>query len=360
MSTITEYKCPNCGGAVEFNIDAQTMKCPYCDSEFSVEEMEAESKARQKMPQDSFSWDAQSSDWGDEQDGMKIYICESCGGEVICDETTSATKCPYCDNNITIKGSLEGVYRPDLVIPFKLTKNDAKAKYHEFISGKRFLPKNFKDENHIDEIKGLYVPEWLFDCGVQANVIFDATTVRRWSDSSYDYTETSHYNVYRAGNLAFSGIPVDGSSKMADDLMESLEPFDLSEAVDFKAAYLAGYLSDKYDVGFEESLPRANERVKASAIEAMKSTVDAGYTTVTEKSSGMTTYDNKTRYALYPIWLLNTTYNGEKYMFAMNGQTGKMAGNLPIDKKKFFSFSALLFGGLTAAIYIIAHFFFGF
>ena len=199
------------------------------------------------------------------------------------------------------------------------------------MTGKRLLPKIFKDQNHIDEIKGVYVPFWLFDTDVDAKVRYKATKVRTWSDSNYNYTKTSYFMVHRGGSIGFEDVPVDGSTKMADDLMESIEPFNCAEAVDFQTAYLAGYLADKYDVTAEESIDRANERVKKSTEQAFAETV-IGYETVTAENTSVQFHGGKARYALYPVWLLNTTWNGNRYTFAMNGQTGKFVGDLPVDK----------------------------
>ena len=149
----------------------------------------------------------------------------------------------------------------------------------------------------------------------------------------------------REGNIAFDRIPVDGSSKMADDLMESLEPFRFSDAVDFQTAYLAGYLADKYGVSAEDSVSRANDRVRESTRGAFAATVH-GYATLTPQESSIQLHNGKSSYALYPVWLLNTTYKGEKYTFAMNGQTGKFVGNLPTDSAAYFKW----LGGLTAAV----------
>ena len=152
--------------------------------------------------------------------------------------------------------------------------------------------------------------------------------------------------------MSFSNIPVDGSSKMADDLMESIEPFDFSQAVDFQTAYLAGYLADKYDVTMENSIGRANDRVKVSAEDTLRSTVD-GFATVTPVSSSVQVLKGQAKYAMYPVWLLNTTYKGEKFTFAMNGQTGKIVGNLPVSKAKLAALFGGLFAGITAVVYLI-------
>ena len=196
----------------------------------------------------------------------------------------------------------------------------------------------------------MYVPFWLFDTGADARVRYRATRVRFWSDSRYNYTETSHYLIHRAGNLVFEHVPVDGSAKMPDDLMESIEPYDFKDAVDFQTAYMAGYLADKYDVTAEQSVARANERVKTSTEQIFASTVE-GYETVIPENSSIRLHGGKAVYALYPVWILNTTWRGQKYTFAMNGQTGKFVGDLPVDKAAANRW--LL--GLTAGFSIVSY-----
>lgn len=332
MANLQEYKCPCCGGAIAFDSTLQKMKCPFCDTEFEMEALEGYDEELNNEPEENMSWDtAAGSEWQEgEQSGLRSYVCKSCGGEIVGDDTLAASSCPFCGNPIVVMGQFSGDLRPDYVIPFKLDKKAAKAGLKKHLEGKRLLLKVFKDQNHIDEIKGVYVPFWLFDTDVDASIRFRATTVRSWSDSNYDYTETSHYMVQRGGSIGFNQVPVDGSSKMADDLMESIEPFDFSEAVPFQTAYLAGYMADKYDVNAEESIERANERVKRSTEEAFAATA-SGYTTITPENSSVQLHGGTAKYALYPVWLRNTTWKGQQYIFAMNGQTGKFVGDLPID-----------------------------
>lgn len=347
MPATTEYKCPCCGGAIEFNSASQKMKCPYCDTEFDLETLKSYDEALYEDQPDEMEWNSENeAEWDD--GSMNMYICESCGGEIISDENTAATSCPYCGNPVILNGRLSGTLKPDIVIPFKLDKKAAKEALANHFKGKRLLPKVFKDENHLDEIKGVYVPFWLFDCDTDANINYRATRLRHWSDHRYEYTETSHFLATRAGDIGFQNVPVDGSSKMPNDLMESIEPFDINEAVDFQTAYLSGFLADKYDVSSEESMPRANERVKNSTEQAFADTV-VGYTTVVPQNSNIHLSNGKVRYALYPVWLLNTSWKDQKFLFAMNGQTGKFVGDLPMDKGAFWRWFFAIFG-ITAII----------
>lgn len=356
MQTLQEYKCPCCGGAITFDSSLQKMKCPFCDTEFEMETLASYDSELKNEPAEDMSWkDIPENKWQNgEENGLRSYVCKSCGGEIVGDENTAATSCPFCGNPVVMMGQLSGSLKPDYIIPFKLDKNAAKAALQSHYAGKRLLPKIFKDENHIDEIKGIYVPFWLFDAEADVNIRYKATRVRYWSDSDNDYTETSFFSVMRGGNIGFSCVPVDGSAKMADDLMESIEPFDFSDAVDFQTAYLAGYLADKYDVSAEQSIERANERIRTSSADAFASTVQ-GYASVIPESTSIRLRDGHTKYALYPVWLLNTTWNGKKYTFAMNGQTGKMVGDLPVDKSAYRKWLWGLTGVIGAAAFALSY-----
>jgi DNA-directed RNA polymerase subunit RPC12/RpoP len=332
------------------------MKCPYCDSEFEIEALEAYGAELNAQPQENMTWDtAAGSEWTPgETEGLRVYTCNTCGGEIVADETTGASECPFCGNPVIMTGQFAGALKPDLVIPFKVDKKAAIAALHNHYKGKVLLPKVFKDQNHIKEVKGLYVPVWLFDTDADAHVRYKATRIRHWSDSQYNYTETSHFSVVRAGGIGFENVPVDGSSKMDDTLMESIEPYNIADAVDFRTAYLSGYLADKYDVDADASIQRANQRIKRSTEEAFADTVH-GYATVVPVSSSIALENGRARYALYPVWILNTQWNGQKFTFAINGQTGKIVGDLPMDKGMLNKWVYGITGAVTAAVFGLSY-----
>lgn len=358
MSDINEYKCPSCGGAIEFDSHSQKMKCPYCDTEFDLEILKKydEQLSKEAEQKDDISdWQTDpGKQWQEgETDGMNVYTCKSCGGEIVSDENTGATSCPYCGNPVILTERFRGALRPDMVIPFKLDKKAAKEAYYKHIKGRPLLPKVFRRENHIDEIKGIYVPFWLFDADVAADARYKATKVRTWSDSDYDYTETSYYSVDRSGNMSFVSVPVDGSSRMSDDLMESIEPYKVADAVEFQTAYLSGYLADKYDVDAQQSTDRAKERMKESAQDVLRDTVK-GYASVIPENTNVRISGGDAKYALYPVWILNTTWRGKKYIFAMNGQTGRMTGDLPVDNGAYTRWLLGLTAVFSIAAYLVA------
>lgn len=356
MAVLQQFKCPCCDGAIEFDSSVQKMKCPYCSTEFEIADLQAYQAELNSQPQDNMTWDtAAGQDWQPgETENMRIYTCNSCGGEIVVDETTGATECPFCGNPVVMTGQFAGNLKPDLVIPFKVDKKTAIAILQNHYKGKVLLPKVFKDENHIKEVKGLYVPVWLFDTDADAYVRYRATRTRTWSDSQYRYTETCYYSVTRAGGIGFENVPVDGSTKMDDTLMESIEPYNISEAVDFQTAYLAGFLADKYDVDAQSSIGRANDRIRQSTEEAFLDTV-LGYTTVVPVQTNIGLKNGKAKYALLPVWILNTKWNNQTFTFGINGQTGKIAGNLPMDKGKFWSWLLGVTGAVTAAGFLVSY-----
>lgn len=356
MAELQQFKCPCCDGAIEFDSKSQKMKCPYCGTEFELEALQAYDEALKAQPEDNMQWEAEAgTQWQEgETDGMRVYTCSSCGGEIVGDENTGATECPFCGNPVVMTGQFSGSLRPDLVIPFKLDKKAAIEALKKHYFGKKLLPKVFQDENRIKEVKGIYVPFWLFGADADGYVRYKATRIRSWSDSNYRYTETSYYTVVRAGEIGFENVPVDGSTKIDDALMESIEPFDISEAVDYNSAYLAGFFADKYDVDAESSIERANERIKQTTRDAFADTVH-GYTTVTPVSTNISLSGGKAKYALYPVWMLTTQWNGKTYTFAMNAQTGKIVGDLPMDKALYRKWLFGVAGAVSAAVFALSY-----
>lgn len=342
MSDVQQFKCPSCGGTVEFDSKSQKMKCPYCDTEFEIEQFSGSDDQDDQKKQ---GWKKE------ETEGMKVYVCESCGGEIIADEKLGASDCPFCGNKIVFKENFQGDLRPEFVIPFQLDKKDAKQAYLSHLKGKAFLPKVFREENHIDEIKGIYVPFWLYDVDVNAEASYSGQKTRSWIAGDTQYVEQSHYKVTRRGNMSFTHIPADGSKTMADELMESIEPYDFKQAVPFETAYLAGYLADRYDVGPQECEERIKERASRCTQENLRNTVK-GYDSVSARNQICDFQKFEYHYALYPVWILNTTWKNKNYIFAMNGQTGKLVGDLPADFSAFWKFVGV--GSVLSGIVIYA------
>lgn len=359
--SINEFKCPNCGAPIKFDPGSQEMLCPYCESTLNVEALQhLDEHLADARPPEPMKWGYGGDPWQDgEQEGMVVYSCRSCAGEIVADETLGATSCPFCDNPVVLTAKFSGTLRPDLVIPFKVGKEEAVAALKKHYLGKKLLPSVFKEQNHLEEIKGVYVPFWLFDAETDADIEYEATRIRAWSDSQYRYRETSFFRNFRSGQLDYSAVPVDGSKAIDDLLTQSIEPFQLDAAVPFRTAYLAGYFANKYDVEATEAEKVANQRIENSTARAFEETVQ-GFDMVRPVRTNIKLKGGKVQYALLPVWLLSTKWQGASFTFAMNGQTGKFVGDLPLDRGAYWRLFGKVFGITAAVLLAVSLTFIGF
>ncbi len=341
--TSTQVVCPNCGGTLQFDPQAGKLKCIFCDSLFTQEEAEAffNQQNEEEDIKDS------GSDWGDLAEGMKAYSCNTCGAEIICDQNTAATKCPYCDNTTVIEAQFSGAIKPDLVIPFSFTKEQAMEKYKGYYEKRKLIPRNFLTGSKVEEIQGVYVPFWLYDGAVNIDAEFEAA----------DRTENNNeivrkiYKADRRGTIGFENVPADASKRMPDDIMDSVEPFNFGDLKPFSMTYMPGFLAERFDVEKEDDLKRAENRVINTAKQKTKATVR--HDEVTEKRGDYKVNYTKKKYAMLPIWYLTTSWEGKQWNFAMNGQTGKFTGDLPIDNTKLCLITGAAAFGTLLVLYMI-------
>lgn len=342
-SNALDQKCPTCTAPLHFNPKSQTWRCDYCGNDYTLDDIKKYSKEVKK----------ELSKKSPNKVKVDSYTCSNCGAKIVADPSTSATFCVYCKNTAILKDKLQDEFAPSLIIPFYKTKEDAVSAFKGLKKGRPFMPKSFSDEKNISEMRGIYIPFWLYDCMVDASIEADAKRIKSWSDSRYNYVKTDIYKSYRAGNMEFEKIPVDGSTHFDDKIMNSIEPFDYKKMVEFNYSYLSGFLSEIYDVDGDKAYEIAIERAKKSAVDELKNDIK-GYSSVNVLKQQHKVDLQKKEYALLPVWLLNIKYKDKLYTFAMNGETGKMIGDIPIDKKKVvFMWSSIFLGVLLIEFVIL-------
>ena len=326
-----DYKCKNCGAPLVFRGDLNKMACEYCDSTFEMSEFAGDTQTKETET----NWQ-QSEAQQMEGAGMKELECNTCGALLVAEENVGATECPYCGNPLVIKDTFEGMNLPDGLIPFAVDKSAAQDAVKKFYQGKKLLPDEFA-KRRVEEISGVYVPFWLFDCQGSGDGFYKGHQERRYKKGEEEWKEIKDYAVTRSGSMRFEKVPADGSKEMKDSYMDSLEPYDYSKITPYNAAYMSGYVASKYDEDANTVKPRVDERIKNSVKDKLRSTV-TGYDSVDTQSCNVNIENGKITYCMLPLWMLSTKWNGETYTFAMNGQTGKVTGDLPIDKSKCTSY----------------------
>lgn len=299
-------------------------------------------------------WDAMIAEGKQERfDEVVGYTCTNCGAQVVTDKLTVATSCQYCGSSVVVDQRLTGGMKPGFVIPFKVKAEDLPQKLTDFYAERPLLPDNFFYDNQVGEVQGIYVPFWLYDGTVKGSARYEGTDTRVYVMGKYDVTETDFFHCDRAGTMSFDNIPVDASERIDDDLMDSIEPFDYKKMKPFKAGYLTGFVAERFDQSPRQVLDRASLRMGNSAESAMESTVS--HSNVTLLSSDFKVEDPAVSYVLLPVYLFNCEYRGKHYRYAVNGQSGKIVGEVPICKKKsFFCFLKGLVGTTVVAAISIA------
>lgn len=376
------YKCPSCNAGLTFNPKSGGFDCEYCGSHFTQEQLDSVTAASVEAIPDAYSEEELKNIEAEAEkiantelsenekynnhpknedetrrfaEKNRLYICPTCGAEIITESELSATAmCHYCHNPVVLSGRLEGEYCPDMLIPFKKTKEDALQGFEAWTKKyKFFLAKGFGAPESLAKIQGIYVPFWLTDCITEGTLVAECyKNVSSVRSGDYIVNTEKKYTVVRQGTLEFSKIPADGSLKADDALMESIEPFNYNDLVDFKMSYLSGHNAEKYDVSKEQVYPRIDLR----AIQQTKAEFNGsvkGYSRKIVKTEGYRVKGVRWKYVMLPLWFLSYKYKDKYYYYAMNGQTGKFGGTLPINKPKlaFMSFGipALVALGISLA-----------
>lgn len=338
-----QYKCPNCGGELQYKPDTQAFGCDFCLSAFTEEEVKAAcARTENSIPDEALAQAQQ-----EFTEHTNVYHCSSCGAEIISEETQTATFCYFCHEPVIMSGRLSGDYKPSKIVGFKLTRENAITTFKNWCSKRWFLPNDFKSNQQLEKMTGLYVPFWIADCDMKADYQGLGKKVRSWRSGNYRYTETKEYSVVRKADIFTNGIPADGASKIEDLLMESIEPFNYNEAKDFSMSYFSGFYADKYDVDKVAVFPRIQQRANQAAQKVIRDSC-VGYSSVIPQYENYRITNTAWEYMMLPVWFMTYKYNGQIYSFAVNGQTGKLAGTPPLDKGKLRLFSAGI--GIAAAL----------
>lgn len=342
------YKCPACGSSLIYDGIQEKMKCNSCSNVFDAEDIKQMTELEQSG--NDFGedyWNIHDSKYSSgDASGVKSYSCKNCGASLVTDETTVATRCAFCGSPSIIEAQFTDETRPEKLIPFKISAQNAKKIFSDYFKKRKLLlPNNFQQGLRVEEVRQLYLPYWMFDSKVSASFDFDATRVSSYRSGNYEVTKVAHYFLKRSGSLDFKDLPIDASKIFDNKISESLEPYNMANALEYSPEQLSGALANRADVSADECVERAKERMTKTTEAVFKGTT-SGYTTVTTLKSELGFRTDSAMPALLPVWVMSLKKADKFYSFAINGQTGNFTCNFPYSKAKAFSF----FLGSTALI----------
>lgn len=349
--TVISYKCPNCGAEITFDPKLQKGKCDFCLSEFTISDIENSNNYDNRHINEKNIEYNYNSEWDNIDNKTRVYSCPRCGAEIVSDNNTTATFCCYCNGPVVLSDKFNGEFRPSKIIPFKIDRDTAIENFIKWSKHKWFLPSEFSSNKQLEKITGIYIPFWLVDSDITGQMSARGKKITRWTRGDYEYTKTDIYNIYREANMSFKNVPSNASSKMDDSVMESIEPYNSKELKEFSIGYLPGFFSEKYDKTKDKVLPIIESKIRTGANDILRNSIN-GYTTI--DIVGINEKFNKTYcyYTLMPVWMMTYSLKNKNYIFAMNGQTGKVFGILPVSKKKIFLLFIFVFIVLFLIIFI--------
>ena len=347
MDATLTYKCPNCDAGLVFDAEKQKFVCDFCISSFTEAEL-ADTDAAAKAEEA----DRANSEFAEEIDQ---YYCPSCGAEVIADKSTVSDTCYYCHNPIVLSDKVSGVLKPAKIIPFKFSKEEAQSQFLRFAKKKKFVPRDYFDTAQMEKIGGVYYPFWVTDADTDSAMNAIGKNVRTWRSGDYKYTETTTYSVYRQGRIHFEDITTSAISTEDKEMLEGILPFPSDAYVDFSMPYLQGFVAKKRDIDTEQISAEVKSRIDGYSQTLLKRTTN--YDSIDVKSLNVAVLSSHWLYSLMPVWILTYKKKHRKdektYTYAMNGNTGKVYGELPISIPKLLLLAfAVLLGSfaLTAAL----------
>ena len=338
-------KCPNCNGSLVFDVKNQMMKCIHCDSVFDPKTYSRDTAAVENS-----------------YEGIKLYTCQNCGAELLSMESEAVTYCSYCGSEAVLESELSGDNHPRYIIPFKISKDQCKSLYNEQIKKKWYVPAEFKSPEFIDKFRGIYIPYWMYYVQFRSDPI-QLEGSRSYTSGSYDYYEDYLLTTKLNGNGLY-GVPFDASRNFDDTIAEQIAPFKKEQLVEYKEGYLAGMYADRPNVGAEVYRDDVLEEATDTAINDIKKKFSGINVKVPNRSadrqelldSKFLGYDA----VLLPVWFLTWKKNDRVAYAVVNGQTGKVHIDLPIDKLQFMKFTAiaaaLLFVLLTLFVSVTSRF----
>ncbi len=360
---LISYKCPNCGGDLRFDPPSQKYKCQYCLSLFTQEDLDrltgetadGEMKDENQGGAPEAEGDGQGAQA--EEEAAALYTCPSCGAQIVTDETTTATFCYYCHNPVVLSGKMTGSYRPDRIIPFALEKKRALQIFNEWIAKKKYVPKEFYSESQIEKMTGVYFPYWLYGCKVEGRLEAEATRLNVWTTGNIRYTKTERFDVSRDGQMEIENVTRNALSKANRQLVEGVLPFEMEKLKPFNMGYLSGFMAENRDMGQEKFALQVQKEIQDFAAGQLRSQV-SGYNSVNVRREEAEIINPEWTYALLPVWTLtyNDSRTGKIYYFACNGQTGKICGELPVDRGRLLQLFALVFTPVFLVLLLAGYF----
>ncbi|MDE5932420.1 MAG: zinc ribbon domain-containing protein [Lachnospiraceae bacterium] len=321
------YECPNCGSNLKFDITAQQMLCSYCGTTLNPYSIQCNHNTGE-----------------DEAYDVTVFTCSQCGAELLSEDTTAATFCSFCGSTAILDSRIGRGRRPVHIIPFSKTKEDCKASYARMMRRAVFAPKALKDQEYIEKFRGIYMPYWVYSFEKKGEITFRGSKSRQKGD----YLITKHYDLTSEVDVSYKGISYDAAAAFSDDLSGAIAPYDITACKPFTPPFLSGFYADSGDVDSFVYRQDAGDLAADDAFGRLAGDRVCSRYHVREQRNSYSLKNalrpecTAAESAMFPVWFLSYRKDDRVVYAVVNGQTGKAAADLPVDRKKYVIGSLLL------------------
>ncbi len=318
-SMLDSYKCSNCGGYMTFDASLGKLRCLSCKQEEVVEDYEAEFESYACQDESNVYHDGEA----------RQYLCRQCGSAVVTDNRSAVSDCPFCGNQMTLGERLSGEDAPAQVVPFRISEKEAAKAFRKWRRKLPFSPHDFPKGQEVGKVTGIYFPVMCYDLRAQGEVMVDALRRKKLVTPEDEREEISHYDLYRKNDLSFREVLVSNSGNVSDCLLEKMCPYDFEQSQSFSSVHLSRCFSEKNVKSPEEVFLSAQKKAEKYVEEYLLHSID-GYEEAAIDEKKYEIGKSAAKYVLLPVWLVMHHGRDEEYIFAMNGQTGKIASDPPV------------------------------
>jgi len=334
------YQCSNCSANIKFDIASQRMLCDYCGHTMDPYEVEEKNDALESVI-------------ADDEYEVTVFSCPQCGGELLCYDDTAATFCSYCGGSTILTSRISREKRPQHIIPFQKTREQCREAYGKMIAKSFFVPNEMKEEEQIDRFRSIYMPYWVYSFERKGKVHFKGWKSEEGKkDKPVVYKK--RYHIASEVEAEYKGITFDASSAFSDSLSNAIAPYEWWGAKPFTPAYLSGFYADTADVSSSLYEEEARSIAREDMCKHMREDPACQEYELEDEllEKILLGTPAKIEMAMLPVWFLSFRWKERVSYAVVNGQTGEVAADLPIDKGQFLRWSALF--ALPVAILLIA------
>lgn len=328
------YLCLGCGSNLRFDIATQRLKCDSCENSYDVreyDEIKYKEDTSMETPEDKAFYDS------------VVLSCPHCGGEVITnDENTVASYCSYCGASVVLERRMQGVKKPQKIIPFAVSKEQCRKNYKDFVGKAFFVPKELKNDKYIEQFRGIYMPYWTYEAAHEGEL---HTKAESKPERHGDYLYYDCYKVDGTVRDKQKGISFDAEATYDDELSKAIEPYDYRKAQEFSPAYMCGFFGDLPNVPekiYSKEAGEISDSITKQRIEKISEFKDMDFDKGLQDDISKIRKMEKGESTLFPVWFLTYRKNDRVAYAIVNGQTGATYADMPASIKKYIIFSLIL------------------